>query len=333
MKSLVFALSFVTFLLVSVSSEAVDLADNYGRLINEGIDAAGQQNLDAAVTSFNDAHLTRPGGREALMNLGLSLAGSGRFDEAIERFGKVASSARLENPPLAAQALYNRGRAQFDKASVALENSDMEAALPGALDALRSFNEALDLDESLSEAHFNREQTRHLIERIAELQQQQQEQPEDNQQDDGEENQEQKENEGENDNRQDRQQPDEGEDDKQQDEGENNEDRQSNEGEEGRDQEQQSSQDDESDDGSEENRDQESNQQDEEDGEPRDESAENNPSDDQQEDASGGDSENEPQQMGQMTPEQARNLLRHLGREKLMPVRLHNRARVVEKEW
>lgn len=314
---------------IASSSPAVDLADDYGRLIGEGIEAAREGNFDDAVVRFGDAHLTKPEGREAPMNLAISLARGGNAAEAAERFGRIAEKARADNPALAAQAMYNRGRALYDVANAAFGESDTKTALENAIEAFSSFGEALELDETLAEARFNREQTRRLIEKIAEMQPQSsqdgddgsdqpQDSPDEDREDGGNE-QEQSDDPG-----QDEQNPGEdgqGDGESSQNPGESESD-QGGENEPG-----------EEDSDSEQNPDEGEQEEEPDQSGESDEANREEPTEGESTGSGEGTEEGSPMETGGMTPEQARNLLRHLDGERLLPLRLKSPPREVEKKW
>lgn len=152
-----------------LASPAFAQKGDYHALVEKGFAAAQAEKHDEAVAAFQDALLVKPEGREAAMDLGLSLAKSGKHEEAIERFDALARRA-ADDPKLKARAIYNRGRSQIELSNAAVEKQERDAALKNAFAAMASCDEALAADPQFEDAKWNREQARHLLERIAKMQ-------------------------------------------------------------------------------------------------------------------------------------------------------------------
>lgn len=163
MKKRALALLLATALVAPAA--AVDIRDAFTRRMDEGIAAYDQGDFDAARRAFQDARVMRPDSAEAELNLGLTHARLGDWEQAEHIFSRLSESGRM-----VPEAHYNRGRALFDSARAAWESGegDPERIIPQLIESIDHFNAALEAREGdFSEAEFNRWQAAHLLYDVA----------------------------------------------------------------------------------------------------------------------------------------------------------------------
>ncbi|MCB2154098.1 hypothetical protein KQI84_04380 [bacterium] len=177
----------IVFALAGASpAMAFDWNNRLPRLIEEGVAAYDSGDYETARGIFHDARVEAPDAPEPVMNLGLTSAKMGEYQEAIASFNHAVELAESA-PEIRAKSLYNKGLSQFELARQALEAQDREQAIQMGVAALKSFNEALDAQSDFPDAEFNREQVRNFLMQLAQQAQQEQQQ----QQGDGDQNQDQ----------------------------------------------------------------------------------------------------------------------------------------------
>jgi len=124
-------------------------------LVREGNKLFAEGQFDQALTRYTDAQLEEPDNPSLQYNIGTVLYKQKKYKEAVESFQKVAATANESD--LKEKALYNMGNAYFRQAESA---GDIEL-LSKAVDA---YTEALKLDPNDTDAKYNLEVVRRMLE-------------------------------------------------------------------------------------------------------------------------------------------------------------------------
>ncbi len=156
-------------LVLPKNTMALDIRDDYKRLVDDGIVAYNEQDYEAARKIFQDALLLQPDGKEALMNLALTEARIENYDEASDRFKHVTDISD-EDPEVKSNAYYNMARAKYDQAQKAFQEKNIEESLKLAMDSVQYSNLAIESTlDSTEDLEFNRAQAQHLIQTLAQI--------------------------------------------------------------------------------------------------------------------------------------------------------------------
>ena len=137
MRPIFYCLSFIVF-------SGFTLLDDVARRVEEGNQAFGRAEFDAALEAYRSAQTDRPDSPELHYNVGDALYKQGAVDEALAAFQKAVETG---DAGLGANAFYNIGNAlykkqAFDQAVAAYEESlDLN---PGDLDAKINLEMALE---------------------------------------------------------------------------------------------------------------------------------------------------------------------------------------------
>ncbi len=164
-------------------------------LIERGNEAYFADQLTEAEDAYSGAQLLAPDSPVASFNRGIVHGRQGSTGEAIDAFERAIQRAG-EDASLRARANYNLGLMHWERAYRAIaEDEDIEASLEEALRSLDRFEDALRYDPANDAARENRSQVQHFLEMFAREepppeQEEQQEESRDDDEEDGDQEQE-----------------------------------------------------------------------------------------------------------------------------------------------
>ena len=133
-------------LLFSILSISGINAEDYISLLDKGNDAFDAGDYKKALDYYHEAEIVKPETAEIEYNLANTLLQTGKYEEAVEKYGKALNS---DNIDLQGNAYYNMGCADFVK-------GDYQAAIG-------DFTEALKINPEDVDAKYNLEAARKLL--------------------------------------------------------------------------------------------------------------------------------------------------------------------------
>jgi len=158
--------------------------------INQGVEAFGRGDYEAAVETFGNALVESPADPQLQYDLGAALYKQGRYEEAIATLEKAATEG---GEKWAALANYNLGNAYY-RAGAEIESEQPQQTLERWAQALLAYRRTLAADPADEDAQFNHELVQKRIDELRQrLEEEQQEQQEQEEQPDGDQQQEQEE--------------------------------------------------------------------------------------------------------------------------------------------
>ena len=221
--------TLILFILILLTGSLPLMGDSYKDLNDRGVEAYKQQNYDSSLLYFEKAHDLNPDNDTVRFNMGGAFHQQGKYKEALETFGRAATSA---DSSMAAQAYYNIGNTYYRA---------------GSLDsAAMAYMASLNYNPDDMDTKYNLELALKKIEEQQQQQQQQQQDSQDKQQNQDKKDQEDQQNKDQNQDQQnnpenqdqDKQDDQQGDKDKQDQQGQQDQDKKGDEKEQGQDQEQ-----------------------------------------------------------------------------------------------
>jgi hypothetical protein len=155
---------------MAVTAQSLDLRVPFDRLMDEGASAYVMEDYEGAASAYRSARLLRPNSAEAIMNLGLAEAKLGNFEAAREHFRE---SRRFLSPEDArrSESFYNEGTSWLDEAMRSTESEDPSVAgkVPDQLlEAIDRLGAALEMNPELAQARQNRLAAQNMLYRMEE---------------------------------------------------------------------------------------------------------------------------------------------------------------------
>ncbi|OPZ20430.1 MAG: photosystem I assembly protein Ycf3 [candidate division BRC1 bacterium ADurb.BinA364] len=169
------AAAALLLLLLAPRAEAFSLSDPLARRAREGNRLVAQGQYAEAIETYKTAQADSPESPELHYNIGVALAGQGKYEEAIASFGNmIAADAALK-----ARAFYNQGYCRYRQGEQAEETGDFQSALEKYQGAMEDNREALKLTPGDDQAKHNYEQAKRAWKRLYDKLKNQQEQSQD----------------------------------------------------------------------------------------------------------------------------------------------------------
>jgi Ca-activated chloride channel family protein len=155
---------------MAADAQSIDLRVPFDRLMDEGQSAYLGENYEEAASAFRSARLLRPNSPEAIMNLGLAEAKLGNLQAARELFRESRRFLAPEDVRRS-ESFYNEGTSWLDEAMRSMESEDPAVAGKGPdllLEAIDQLGQALELNPEHEKARQNRLAAQNMLYRMEE---------------------------------------------------------------------------------------------------------------------------------------------------------------------